>query len=100
MALPERSQRVGVKEGDAPLLKIKAHAEPGRQRVGEARGGGRAVDVGDGISDTVAVVMVVIAVLGQIYFAHSHGEEAERWSGVQSILCSAVVAAVWVIAAG
>lgn len=36
VAFPQRSQRVGVEEGDATLLKVKAHTEPRRQRVGEA----------------------------------------------------------------
>lgn len=38
MTFPQRSQRVGIIEGDATLLKVKAHTEPGWQRVGEACG--------------------------------------------------------------
>lgn len=76
--LPQRAQRVGVVEGDAPLLEVEAHAQPGRQRVGEACGGGGAVAVGDGVSIVVAVVaVVVVVVLGQIYFTHPHRQEAE-----------------------
>lgn len=99
MTFPQRSQRVGVVESDATLLEVKAHTEPGRQRVGEAWGGGRAV--ADGVSDAVALVMVVVvvvAVLGQVDLSHPHREEAEGWSRVQAIFCTAVVTTVWVVA--
>lgn len=105
MTFPQRSEGVGVVEGDATLLKVKAHAEPGRQRVGEARGRGGAVAVGDGVSDAVPVAAVVVlllvvmvVVLGQVDLTHPHSEEAEWWSGVQSVLCSAVMTTVWVVA--
>ncbi len=97
MTFPQRSQRVGIVEGDATLLKVKAHTEPGRQRVGEACGRGGAV--ADGVSDTVPMVTVVVeAVLGQVDLTHPHSEEAEGWSRVQGILCSAVMTTIWVIA--
>lgn len=93
VAFPQRSQRVGVVEGDAALLKVKAHAEPGRQRVGEAWRRGGAV-----VSDAVALTAVmVVAVLGQVDLPHAHSEEAERRSRVQSVLCPAVVTTVRVI---
>lgn len=38
VTFPQRSQRVGIIESDATLLKVKAHTEPGRQWVGEACG--------------------------------------------------------------
>lgn len=99
MTFPQRSKGVGVVEGDATLLKVKAHAEPRRQRVGEARGGGGAGAVGDGVPDTVPVAaVVVVAVLGQVDLTHPHREEAEWRSRVQSILRSAVMAAVRVVA--
>ena len=100
MTFPQGSQGVGVVEGDATLLKVKAHTEPGRQRVGEACGRGRAV--ADGVSDAVPVVtvvmVVVVAVLGQVDLTHPHGEEAERWSRVQGVLGPAVMTAVGVVA--
>lgn len=99
MTFPQGSQGVGVVKGDATLLKVKAHTEPRRQWVGEARGWGGAVT--NGVSDTVSmvtvVVVVVVAVLGQVDLTHPHSEEAERRSRVQGVLCSAVMAAVRVI---
>lgn len=100
MALPQRSQRVSVIEGDATLLKVKAHTEPRRQRVGEACGRRGAVAIGDGVSAAVPMAtMVVAAVMGQVDFTHPHSEEAERRSRVQGIFRSTVVATVWVVAA-
>lgn len=95
MTFPQRSQRVGIIEGDATLLKVKAHTEPGRQRVGEACGRGGAV-VSDAVS--LVTVVVVVAVLGQEDLTHPHSEKTERWSGVQGILCPTVMTTVWVIA--
>ena len=101
MTFPQRSQRVGVIEGDATLLKVKGHTEPGRQRVGEACGRGGAV--ADGVAGAVpvvtVVVLVVVVVLGQVDLTHPHSEEAERWSRVQGVLRPAVMTAVWVVAA-
>ncbi|TNN42663.1 hypothetical protein EYF80_047160 [Liparis tanakae] len=99
VTFPQRSQGVGVVEGDATLLKVKAQAEPGGQRVGEAGGGGGAGAVGDGVPGPVpvAAAVVVVAVLGQVDLTHPHREEAERRSGVQSILRPAVMAAVRII---
>ena len=83
MTLPQRPQRVGIIESDATLLKVKAHTESGRQRVGEARGRRGAVAVGDGVSDSVPVAtVVVVVVMGQVDFTHPHGEEAEGRSRV------------------
>lgn len=87
MAFPERSERVGVVEGHAALLEIKAHPEPWRQGVRDARGGGGAIAVGDGVSDavamvTVVVVVVVVGLLGQVDLSHTHGEEAEGRRGI------------------
>lgn len=83
MTLPQRSQRVGVIEGDTTLLKVEAHTEPGRQRVGEACGRGGAVAVGDGVAVSVPMAaVVVVAVLGQVDFTHPHSEEAEGRSRV------------------
>lgn len=90
VAFPQGPQGVGVVEGDPTLLEVETHAEPGGQRVGEARGRGRAVV-------SRAVPVVVVAVLGQVDLTHAHGEEAERRSRVQVVLCTAVVAAVWVV---
>lgn len=90
MAFPQGPQGVGVVEGDPSLLKVETHAEPGRQGVGEARGRGGPVVSG-------AVAVVVVGVLGQVDLTHAHGEEAERRSRVQVILCTAVVATVWVV---
>lgn len=103
--LPQRPQGVGVVEGDAALLKVEAHAQPRRQRVGEAQG--RRGPVAGGVADAVAVVavvtmvvvVVVVAVLRQVDLPHPHGEEAEGWSRVQGILRPTVVTAVWVVAA-
>lgn len=97
VALPQGPQGVGVVERDTPFLKVKAHAESRRQRVGEAWGD---VVVGERVSivPTVVVVVVVVTVLGQVYFTHAHGEEAEGWRRVQGVLCSTVMAAVWVVA--
>lgn len=91
VALPQGPQGVGVVEGDPSLLKVETHAEPWRQRVGEARRRGGAVVPG-------AVAVVAVAVLRQVDLTHAHGEEAEGRSRVQVVLCTAVVAAVWVIA--
>lgn len=44
------------------------------------------------------VVVVVVAVLGQVDLTHPHSEEAEGWSRVQGILCAAVVTTVRVVA--
>lgn len=44
------------------------------------------------------VVVVVVAVLGQVDFTHPHCEEAERRSRIQGILCSTVMTTVWVVA--
>lgn len=100
MSLPQGAQRVGVVEGDATLLKVKAHAEPGRQRKSETCRCGGAITVGDGVSYAVPVVTVVgvVAVLWHVNFTHPHGEEAEGWSRVQGIFCSTVMTAVWVVA--
>lgn len=84
---------MGVVEGDPTFLKVETHAEPGRQRVGEACGRGGAVVPG-------AVPMVAVAVLGQVDLPHPHGEETERRSRVQVVLRAAVMAAVWVVAEG
>lgn len=90
---------MGVVEGDATLLKVKAHTEPGGQGIGEARGRGGAVAVADGVSLTIPVAAVVmIAVLGEVDFTHPHSEEAEGWSRVQGVFCTAVMATVGVIA--
>lgn len=101
MPLPQRPQRVGVVEGDAALLEVQAHAQPRRQRVGEARG--RRRPIADGVSHAVAVatvvVVVMVGVLRQVDLPHPHGEEAEGRSRVQGVLGAAVVAAVWVVAA-
>lgn len=99
VALPQRPQGVGVVEGDAALLKVEAHAQPRRQRVGEARG--RRGSVADRVADAVAVVVVVVvvAVLRQVDLPHPHGEEAEGRSRVQGVLRPTVVTAVWVVAA-
>lgn len=99
VTFPQRSERVGVIEGDATLLKVKGHTEPGRQRVGEACGRGGAV--ADGVAGAVPVVtvVVVVVVLGQVDLTHPHSEEAERWSRVQGVLRPAVMTAVWVVAA-
>lgn len=77
MTLPQWAQRVSVVEGDPTLLKVEAHAEPRRQRVGEASGRGGAVAVGDGVSIVVPMAAVVVVVLRQIYFTHPHRQEAE-----------------------
>lgn len=78
VTLPQRAQRVSVVEGDPALLKVQAHAEPGRQRVGEAGGRGGAVAVGDGVSIAVPVAAVmVVVVLRHVYFTHPHRKEAE-----------------------
>lgn len=99
VTLPQRSQRVGIIEGDATLLKVKAHTKPGRQWVGEARGRGGAIAIGDGVSYTIPVaIVVVVVVLRHVDFTHPHSEEAEGWSRVQGILCSTVMATVWVVA--
>lgn len=101
VAFPQRPKGVGVVEGDASLLKVKAHAEPRGQRVGDARGRGGAVAVGDGVSDTVPMAtVVVVVVLGQVDLTHPHREEAEWRGGVQSVLCSAVMTTVRVVAGG
>lgn len=99
MTLPQRSQRVGIVKGDTTLLKVQAHAESGRQRIGDTCGRGGAV--ADGVSGTVAMVVVaavVVAVLRQVNLSHSHSEEAEGWSRVQGIFCTAVMTTVWIIA--
>lgn len=97
MTFPQRSKGVGIIEGDATLLKVKAHTEPRRQRVGEARG--RGGPVGDGVSGTVPMAtVVVIVVLGQVDLTHPHSEETERRSRVQGVLCAAVMTAVRVVA--
>lgn len=96
VTLPQGPQGVGVVEGDTPFLKVKAHTESRRQRVGEARGD---VVVGEWVSIAApVVVVVVVTVLGQVYLTHAHGEEAEGRRRVQGILCSTVMAAVWVVA--
>lgn len=46
----------------------------------------------------VTVVVVVVAVLGQVDLTHPHSEEAEWWSRVQGVLCPAVMTTVWVVA--
>lgn len=92
MAFPQGPQGVGVVEGDPALLEVEAHAEPGGQRVGEARGRGGAV-----VSSRAVAVVVAVAVLGQVDLTHAHGEEAERGRRVQVVLRTAVVAAVWVV---
>lgn len=98
--LPQRPQGVGVVESDPALLEVKAHAESRRQRVGDPRRCGRPVAVGDGVPDTVAVVIVVVvvAVLGQVDLTHPHCEEAKWGSQIKGVLCSAVMAAVRVVA--
>ena len=99
MPLPQRPQGVGIVEGDPTFLKVKAHAQPGGQRVGDARRCRMAGPVGDGVPGAVAMVTVVVAaVLGEVDLAHAHGEEAEGRGRVQRVLCSAVVAAVGVVA--
>ena len=47
----------------------------------------------------MVVVVVVVALLGQVDLTHPHGEEAEGGGGVQGVLCSAVMATVRVVAA-
>ena len=95
--LPQRPEGVGVVEGDPTFLKVKAHAQPGGQGVGDARRRRVAGAVGHGVPGAVAMVTVVVAaaVLGEVDFAHAHGEEAEG-GGVLAVLGPAVVAAVWV----
>ena len=96
MPLPQRPQGVGVVEGDPTLLKVEAHAEPGGQGVGDARRRRGAGAVGHGLPGAVAMVTVVVAaVLGEVDLAHAHGEEAEG-RGILAVLCTAVVATVWV----
>lgn len=99
MTFPQRPQRVGVIEGDATLLKVKAHTKPGWQRVSEACGCGGAIAVADWVSVTVPIAtVVVVAVLGEVDFTHPHCEEAEGRSRVQGVLCPTVMTAVWVVA--
>lgn len=43
-------------------------------------------------------VVLVVTVLRQVDLTHPHSEEAEWWSRVQGILCSAVMSTVWVVA--
>ena len=92
---------MGVVEGDPTLLKVEAHAEPGGQGVGDARRRRGAGAVGHGLPGAVAMVTVVVAaVLGEVDLAHAHGEEAEGRGRVQRVLCSTIMAAVGVVAAG
>lgn len=93
VAFPKRPQGVGVVEGDPTLLKVETHAEPGRQRVGEACGRGGPVVPG-------AVPVVAVAVLGQVDLTHPHSEETEGRGRVQVVLCAAVMAAVGVVTEG
>lgn len=90
VAFPQRPQGVGVVEGHPAFLEVEAHAQPGGQRVGEARGRGGAVV-------PAAVPVVAVAVLGQVDLTHPHREEAERRRRVQVVFRTAVVAAVWVV---
>lgn len=83
---------MGIVERDAPFLKVKAHTEPGRQRVSEASGRWMAVAVG-------VPLLMVVAVLRQVDFTHPHSQKAEGRRKIQGILCAAVMAAVWVVAA-
>lgn len=83
---------MGIVERDAPFLKVKAHTEPGRQRVSEASGRWMAVAVG-------VPLLMVVAVLRQVDFTHPHSQKAEGRRRIQGILCAAVMAAVWVVAA-
>lgn len=85
---------MGIVERDAPFLKVKAHTEPGRQRVSEASGRWMAVAVGDGVP-----LLMVVVVLRQVDFTHPHSQKAEGRRRIQGILCAAVMAAVWVVAA-
>lgn len=83
---------MGIVERDAPFLKVKAHTEPGRQRVSEASGRWMAVAVG-------VPLLMVVAVLRQVDFTHPHSQKTEGRRRIQGILCAAVMAAVWVVAA-
>lgn len=74
---------MGVVEGDAALVEVQAHPQPGGQG-----GGGEWVARRGGVGHPL---------VGQQDLAHAHGQETERGRAVLGVLCPTVVPAVWII---